>query len=250
MRNRLLLTTAITPVLMLAGVAPSLAQQGMPAVAYPNVTLGGSAGSWFDEVFGVAEGRLTVPLDHAFGAQLDGVAGSIGGEAYGHIGGHAFWRAPTSGLFGLYGAWVHQGGMGSGRIGPEAELYFDKLTLSGVAGWTFGDGRDGDFFTHAKASLYLDPNHKFYAGYSYEGGSAGVVGFEAFHPGPRISGFAEARIATDHYAAMGGLRFLSGAPGKSLMDREREDVVPLWMHVAEEETTPAPTTAAPSTQPP
>ncbi len=246
-RRKLLLTTAITPVLMLANVAPSAAQSGLPAVAYPNAVLGAEGGTWFDQAFGLGEARFATPLSHSFGAQVDGIIGSIGGQTYGQVSGHLFWRDPSAGLFGLYGAWVYQGGMSSGRIGPEAELYLNNVTLSGVAGAAFGNGTT-NAFAHGKVSLYLTPNHKLYGGYAYEGPGTGtgIVGFEAFFPSPHLSGFVEGRFGNHQTAAMAGLRFFSAASNKDMMDRERQDIAPLWKHVAEQEqmqtTEPPPTT--------
>ena len=149
----------MTPVLVLASAVSSVAQSGMPAVAYPNAVLGVEAGSWFNQAFATGEARFAVPLSHSLGGQLDGIIGSIGGQTYAQVSGHLFWRDPSAALFGLYGAWVYQGGMSSGRIGPEAEIYLNNVTLSGVAGAAFGNGTT-NFFAHGKASLYLTPNQQ------------------------------------------------------------------------------------------
>jgi hypothetical protein len=249
-RRSLLLTTALTPALLLTGIAPSAAQSGLPAVAYPNAVIGGEGGTWFDQAFGLGEARFATPLSHSFGAQLDGIVGTVGGATYGQVSGHLFWRDPSAGLLGLYGAWVYQGGMSSGRVGPEAEVYLDNVTLSTVAGAAFGNGTT-NAFAHGKVSLYLTPNHKLYGGYAYEGPGTGegIVGLEAFFPGPHISGFVEGRFGSHETAAMAGLRFFSAGSGKDLKDRERQDIAPLWKHVAEQtvETTEAPTTPPRST---
>jgi hypothetical protein len=259
MSRKLLSTTALTPLVLALGVGTSAAQDGfaagLPAVAYPNFTLGGFGGSAFDATLGAAEGRLTLPLDHSWGAQVDTILGFVDGRFYGQAAGHLFWRDPTVGLAGLYAAYNHQDGeidTDTGRVGGEGELYLGNFTASGVAGWKFGD--DDGFFAQAKLSVYFDPNSKFYVGYIHEDQDIASIGFEHLFQSSGISLYGEGRIGDDDYKAVfAGIRVYFGNQtpgGKSLIGRDREDVAPLWVHLTEPRKAEASsTTEEPSTSP-
>lgn len=142
----LLLSTALTPFLMFAAAEQGNAQ----AVAYPNQTLSGLAGTALDSFFGAGTGRYAFPIGPATGGQLDGVAGTFNERFYGQLHGHMFWRDPSSGLIGIYGGWTRINDSDTGRIGGEGEVYLDNFTLSGVGGAVFGDVDDA--FGQAKLS--------------------------------------------------------------------------------------------------
>ncbi len=246
-RNLLFSTTALTPILIVIGGGAAFAQ----AVSAPNATLGGFGGTAGGQGFGAAEGRWTAPLGPMTGGQIDAVAGVAGGQTFSQVAGHLFWRDPATSLVGVYGAWTQQYGASTFRIGPEVEFYNGPFTFSGVAGVKSGGG--DNFFTQIKGNLYLSPNTKIFGGYVYENGSFATAGFEHLFPAG-LSLFGEARTGQGYTAAWAGFRFYFGGmsgPGKSLMAREREDVAPLWLHVADKPVTVADTgsTSPSSTSP-
>src|SRR5690606_8837536 len=99
------------------------------------------------------------------------------------------------------------------RLGGEAELYLDKVTLSGLAGWDFG--RDS-VFGQAKISAYVSGNTKIYGGYAYDGGHVGLAGVEHIFSSTNVAAFAEGRIGeADYKGLMAGLKFFGGGPVSS-----------------------------------
>ena len=243
-RRYLLGSTALVTVMTVVVADGAQAQQ---AVAYPNGTFGGFAGSKDGSGFASALGSWTTPLGPMVGGQIDGYAGVLDGQFMGQVAGHLFWRKPDTALYGLYTAWTQQFGQSAFRIGPEAEIYAGQFTLSGVGGVKTGDGDTTGFF-QGKISYYATPDTKFYGGGGYDDTGFGMVGVEHMFASTGLAGFAEARFG-ETTSAWAGLRFYFGAPGKSLESRDREDVAPLWMHMVKEPPTQAGTTVAPTTTP-
>jgi len=252
-RNLLLATTALTPLMIVAGTAVASAQ----AVSGPNATFGGFGGQWSGLSLGAGELRLTAPLGSAWGVQADGIYGTIGGYTWGEAAGHLFTRDPSLGLAGIYGEWNQVGANTTFRVGPEVELYAANATFSGVAGWK--SGGTSSVFAQFKGSFYVTPNDKMFAGYVYDDGQFATAGMEHQFAGTGVSAFGEARVGQNSSAAWAGLRIYFGTPGvpaKTLIDRDRQDVAPLWLWVpdsANPGTTPAAgttvggTTEAPTT---
>jgi hypothetical protein len=92
------------------------------------------------------QGSVAVPLGCGYGLQADGLAGSFGDNSIYAVGGHLFWRNPSSGLLGLYGSyqrWDQFSGVNVNHIAPEAELYFGGWTFQGIAGVEFGNSASG-----------------------------------------------------------------------------------------------------------
>jgi hypothetical protein len=246
-RTLLLATTALTPLIMAAGGTAAHAQ----AVSGPNATIGGFGGAWdnsgVNSGLGAGELRLTMPLSPTWGAQVDGIAGAIGGYNWDQVSGHVFWRDPAIGLFGAYGSWNQLGSSSTFRVGPELELYSSNTTISGVAGWK--SGGSNNFFAQLKGSFYVTPNDKLFAGYVYDDGQYATGGFEHQFASTGWSAFGEARVGEGSTAGWLGLRFYFGTPGappKTLIQREREDVAPLWLWVASS-ATPGTTSGAGTT---
>ena len=245
-KRTLFSTTALTPIAVLLGTGMALAQ---PAVSAPNGTLGGFLGSWDGSGFGAAQGSWTVPVGPTTGAQIDGILGSANGQFWGELNGHYFWRNPNNSLFGVYAAFTQGFGYSNFRIGPEGELYSGPLTFSGVAG-VKTDGNN--FFAQGKASLYIDPNTKLYAGYQYEDGSFFSAGFEHLFGGTNLAAFGEVRGGEGSTGVWAGFRYYFGQQGKSLQGRDREDIAPLWMNVTDRPSASPGTTGGattPSTTP-
>lgn len=135
LRNQLIAAYAIITGLGLASVATQRADMVtkappprgcVQAVDGVNGKLDGFGGEFANKPYYAGEGSLSVPLGCEWGAQLDLSDGSLDGRFIGTAAGHLFWLHPAQGL-GAYGEFTHWnefGGVHSGYVGPEGELYY------------------------------------------------------------------------------------------------------------------------------
>ena len=202
----------------------------IPAVSTVNGKIEGSGGYYQDNVSSGGRfqgvGSLSLPLGCLFGAQIDIGGGDLDGDGYIGAGGHLFMRDPSSYLLGLHAQYINLSGDDIFRIGPEAELYLDNVTLSAMAG--FEDAHkfnSDDVVAQFEAAYYLNDNFKIYGGYRhFLPVDAGAIGFEFKPESLPASVFVDAMAGSDHYVSvMGGMRFEFGATDKSLKARQRED---------------------------
>lgn len=181
-----------------------------------------------------AAGSFSVPVTDRFGLQFDvGVVGSAAGPiAGGAI--HAFTRDPTSYLLGITGA-VARGPTGSiGVIGVEGELYLDRVSIeawAGVGGIDYDVLPDvAGVFVFADAGFYVTDDFRLTAGFSH------LIGENSVHFGSEyllrdfvqlpVSLTTDVRVSqSGAYSIMAGVKGYFGGndPGKSLIDRHRED---------------------------
>ena len=241
-----------------SGIQPSAADE--PAVSGMNAKIAAIGGvADMDDVssqeIGLVIGSVTVPLGHAYGLQIDGLAGDHGGDFVGGVGGHLFWRDPAVGLLGLTGAYAasDSGSFSSStvvtvagptttttvtsattsdreivRLGGEGEYYVGSVTLGGNAGYQFGRGIEDGFFGIASLRGYLTDDLALAVSAHYAEGSGTSVSIGAeFQPGlgglPGLAVFADATAGSDDFMqALFGIRYYFGAP-KSLIDRHRRD---------------------------
>jgi len=179
-----------------------------------------------------ARGAVTVPLEHRFGFQADGIVGSVQSHMYVQIGAHVFWRDPSFGLFGLYGSYSTWDGVNAHHLGVETEAYFGRLTLRGLTGFQSGDV-DGGLFSISKAVYYVTDNFSASLGHRFdrEVGHAVTAALEhQFYRNPTlgISAFAKGSVGEDDYRSVfAGLKFYFGED-KSLIQRHREDDPEIW----------------------
>lgn len=256
-RSMLMSSTAIG-LIAVGGICPATASE--PAVSEMNAKLaviGGVADmdGVSSDAIGLVTGSVTVPLGHAYGVQIDGLAGDQGGDFVGGVGGHLFWRDPAVGLFGLTGAYAASdtGSFSSStvvtvvgltttttvttstrsdreivRLGGEGEYYLDRVTLGGNAGYQFGEGIEDGFYGIASLRGYLTDDLALAVSAHYAEGSGTAVSVGAeFQPGldslPGLAVFADATAGkNDFMQALFGVRFYFGTP-KSLIDRHRRD---------------------------
>jgi hypothetical protein len=241
-----------------SGIQPSAADE--PAVSGMNAKIAAIGGvADMDDVssqeIGLVIGSVTVPLGHAYGLQIDGLAGDHGGDFVGGVGGHLFWRDPAVGLLGLTGAYAasDSGSFSSStvvtvagptttttvtsattsdreivRLGGEGEYYVGSVTLGGNAGYQFGRGIEDGFVGIASLRGYLTDDLALAVSAHYAEGSGTSVSIGAeFQPGlgglPGLAVFADATAGRDDFVqALFGIRYYFGAP-KSLIDRHRRD---------------------------
>lgn len=187
----------------------------------------------WNNMFGVdsvaAVGSVSIPLSFSWGAQFDGMIGSIDGDLAAGGGAHLFWRDPDKALVGLYGEYAHASADGAGdqtRVALETEFYFDQFILAGLAGYQFGDLGDG-FFSKTSLSYFPDDNLRLYVQHKYVPGDVehiGAVGGEWLMPvhDNSVSLFGEASFTDDDVGGQVGVRIYFG-PQKPLINRVRED---------------------------
>lgn len=241
-RNILLCSTALLGFAAFAtpSIAADLYTEGtpveptiLPAVSGINGKFALNGGTFDEEGFGVVSGALSLPVGHAFGLQLDGMAGTRDGEFVGGGGAHLFWRDPSTALLGVYGSYTHREDIDGyvARVGVEGEYYWNDWTVSAVAGAEFveiGTEDDSNLFVFSDLSYYVTDNLELSVGHRYTAERhAAALGVEfqldqtVFSSG--VSLFAEGRLGEDDYqAAWGGIRFYLGEE-KSLIRRHRED---------------------------
>ncbi len=231
---------AMAFIALLMGSASAQAQSGQPAVSGLNGKLSVEGGLYDNEDAVLALGSVSIPVAHAFGLQLDGALGSIDGDTMSGGGAHAFTRDPAKHLIGVYGSYHTWRSIDIARIAAEGELYMDRLTISGLAGYehislpgtykglTVLDADDGHFFGRIDFSYYLMDDLKVSAGYRYEA-EASLASFSGEYllrsAGTPISLFAKADVGeTEHNRITGGIKlYLGGDGSKSLMRRDRTE---------------------------
>jgi hypothetical protein len=214
----------------------------LPAVSGVNGSLDVAGGASGAGGLGQIAASLSLPVAQRFGVQIDALGSFAPDTKLGGIGGHAFWRDPGSALLGVYGeglaADVGADTLKKGRIGAEAELYLDRLTLSGVAGYEWGnlDIRTG-LFVETLAGYFATDDLKLSAGYNYGfAGHGAVARIDWQMPssfGLGLNGatlYGEARLGEGGFAqGLVGVKVPFGAAPKSLKRREREDDPPVWL---------------------
>lgn len=228
---------AIGLALGLGTVAAANAQEA-PAVSAVNGKLAIIGGLTDDdtrstEYSGVLAGSLTVPLSHSFGFQADAAAGSADGNAIVGVGGHLFWRDPSSALVGAIASYAREDVSGgpeleSIRLGGETEIYLGDFTVQARAGHQFGHNVDDGFFGRVDVSWYATDDFRLRLGVANDPiVDTTVSGDVEFRPGyeamPGLAYFADAAAGDDNYVrASIGVRFYFGE-NKSLKRRHRED---------------------------
>jgi hypothetical protein len=204
----------------------------LPAVSGLNGKVEAQGGYQQGDGRAAGAGSITLPLGLEFGAQADIFAGTINEDWAAGAGGHLFWRDPGIGLLGVYGSYSYFGQDGDtelGRIGPEAELYLDRITLSGTVGAQLGEDAREDVYAITDFAYYPVDDLRLSLGYRFtddgHGAAAGAEMQVYSGDGLALSLFSEGRVSEDHAAAWAGLRLYFGAD-KPLIRRHREDDPP------------------------
>lgn len=227
---------AASPALAGGPVAMDEPRSG-PAVSAPNGKIAVFGGGDDEGGLVYGEASYSMPVGHAFGLQLDGLAGHVGrvNDSLAQGAAHLFWRDPGKGLLGLYGSALTVDSSDMYRIAGEGQLYLNGISLEGMLGWDEADDRSGTFWSGTLA-YYPSENTRVFGGArhtDWRDGTiqgAGTVGFAGLEHQMNwgddrrgYSLFGEARFGENNYrAAWGGLRVYFGA-NKSLKRRHRED---------------------------
>ena len=183
---------------------------------------------------GLLSGSVTAPISHEFGFQADGVVGKRRGDTVAGVGGHFFWREPTTGLVGVTASYLNvnvggtTGHLSVARVGGEGEFYSGPFTVAFQSGYQNGHHVDDGYYGSLTGYWYPDENLRLGIGAANDPtrDTTGLADVE-FMPGlagiPGLSLFANGRLGKNSYAtAQVGVRFYFGQ-GKSLKARNRED---------------------------
>ena len=230
-----LLTGLTATVFAADGSAPS-----GPAVSGVNGKLGAFGGGNDDNEALGAFLAVAFPLSDLIGAQVDGMGGESGGNAFWGVGGHVFMRDPSKGLVGVYVSYTRWdtdttsvsdpvGGIADvsgevGKAGLEGELYLDRVSLEGFAGYQFG--AEEGLAAKATAAFYPTDNLRLDVNVRHLEGP-GVIGYAGAEWQPTLrpfSVFADAGLTEDEdWFAHGGVKVYFGGAEKTLIRRHRED---------------------------
>ncbi len=209
---------------------------GLPAVSDPNAKFELYGGFTNPDGFaGRVGGSISLPVGDRFGVQIDGAvqasgAGTLFGGAV-----HAFTRDPDAYLLGIT-AGVVRGPSGTlAVIGPEAELYLDRVSLEGWAGAAYLNydvlpDLTG-VFAIGDVAYYPTDDWRVSVGASYLLGEAGLrvaseYSLREYDLPVSLAGEAKF-MSSGAFSVMGGVKgYLGGDPGKSLIDRHRQDDPP------------------------
>ena len=215
-----------------------------PAVDGLNGKVDGLVGSLDQRSLYAARGSLSIPLTQQWGLQIDGAGGSLAHKGFSSIAGHLFTRNPLQGLLGIYASytdWDMFGGIHAAQVAAEAEAYWGRWTLGGIAGVEFGNSGSNitpvgiqpfnvktRFTDQINLKYYLTDNWDGYIGHRYVGGkNALALGTEFGLPigrGQMGTAFLEGRVGSASFEGVwGGLRVYFGQKDKTLIRRHRED---------------------------
>ena len=197
-----------------------------PAVSKTNGKIELLGGSLDNDSAAALAGSLTAPLGHAFGVQVDGLAGNLDGNGTWGLGTYLFWRNPERGLLGLTASRNRLNDRDADRVGLEAEGYFDRFTLGAVVGRQSGDVKDGAYLG-LSGSYYLNDNLMIQgAGQAIDGDHLYALGAEwqpaSVHEGLAFFANATSGDGDAVDSALLGVRLYFGG-SKSLKQRHRED---------------------------
>jgi hypothetical protein len=239
MKLRDLAAIFVTAILSAAPIASAHADGPAAAVSAVNGKISGEGGvtgvDGHSSGVGMAKGSITAPLGHAFGLQLDGVAGTSFNAPFGGGTVHLFWRDPAIGLFGPVVSIAGGSSMRLGWYGAEAELYAGLFTFGAWGG--YHDAADGDFgisagsgFYGGSVTAYPIPDLAVALGATSEFKRiAGTAALE-FQPDlfvrHNVAFYVNGELSQHStYSVTAGVRFYFG-PDKPLIRRHREDDPP------------------------
>ncbi|MGB0922408.1 MAG: hypothetical protein ACPG1C_13940 [Alphaproteobacteria bacterium] len=197
-----------------------------PAVSEPNAKVEVVGAEVNDDSAKALMGSITVPLGHAYGAQIDGMAGEIDDATATGIGGHLFWRDPDNAMLGITAAKARAFGQSTNRYGVEGELYRGDFTFSAFGGRQTGGGFGNMAYGGVAASWYATPNFLLQlSGDALDDTRSASLGFE-WQPDTTNDGFTffakGTRGSKNAEAVQAGVRVYLGSR-KNLKDRHRKD---------------------------
>lgn len=213
----------------LFGFGAQAAAAKEPAVAPTNLKVTAEAATWNDESGWFFGGALTAPVGERWGIQVEGGVASNDFDTVTGVGGHIFTRDPSSYLLGVFAAYASEDtfDLDATRIGAEAEIYLNQISILAKAGYQFSDttsleGGFGDI----ELRWYVSDDFALSGGGAFdENSTIGRLGAE-WRPGfaalPGLAFRASGAWGENDYEAFsGGLTYYFGADA-SLKDRHRK----------------------------
>jgi hypothetical protein len=201
-----------------------------PAVSAPNLKVVGEAGQTNNDTSWLAGGGLTLPIGHSWGALIEGAAANVGGDSVYGGAAHLFTRNPDSYLLGLFAAYANEEdfGLESTRVGAEAEIYMDQISVLAKAGYQFNNGAStskGGVIGDVELKWYVTDNFAMSAGASVHDKSTFGHATMEYQPGfsalPGLAFRVDGTVGEDDYhSILGGITYYFGADA-SLKDRHR-----------------------------
>jgi hypothetical protein len=213
----------------ITATVPAMAQDAGPLGPYdPSLTIV-TQGALFDsahfgnDAWGSVGLKGTVPIGNFYG--LMGEA-SIGTNGYLGAAGHFYWRDPTKGLFGGFASYETDDNGNRSRFGVEGHVYYNVLSLKGVAGYQDSDSEGNGFVGKLDLTFYATPNFSVTGGVGTEPlGTYGHAGFEwqpAWAAAHDMSVFVDGRLGeSGTNRLLAGLKLNFGGTGSTLMERQR-----------------------------
>lgn len=209
------------------GLGAGTATAKDPAVSQTNLKVTGTGGQTESESSWFVNGMLTAPLGNSWGVQVEGGAGGIDDDTFYGVGGHIFTRDPDSYLLGLFAAYASEDkfDLDATRIGAEAEIYLNQVSILAQAGYQFSDTLDDTAFGDIELRWYLTDNFAISGGANFtENSTVGTAGIE-WQPGfsalPGLAFRVDGAWGEDEFdSVMGGITYYFGA-NAHLKDRHR-----------------------------
>jgi hypothetical protein len=213
---------------VLFGFGANAAAAKDPAVSQTNIKVTGLRGSTDEADTWAANAILTAPLGHSWGIQVEGGVSDIDGNTTWGAAAHVFTRDPESYLVGLFAAYARedQFDIDATRVGAEAELYVNQISLLLAAGYQFGDASiDETAFGDVEVRWYVTDDFAVSGGGSFDEtnsvGRAGVEWRPGFSALPGLAFRIDGAFGEDDFQSiLGGITYYFGADA-SLKDRHR-----------------------------
>lgn len=211
----------------LFGFGANAAAAKDPAVSQANLKVTGTGGTSNDDGAWFANGIFTAPLGQSWGFQLEGAAAGADGNTILGGAGHLFTRDPESYLVGLFAAYASESefDLDAGRIGAEAEIYLDQVSILVAAGYQFSDNIEETAFGDIQLKWYITDNFALSGGGTFDEVNSVARLSAEWQPGfsalPGLAFRVDGAIGDDDYdSIMGGITYYFGA-NASLKDRHR-----------------------------
>lgn len=208
--------------------AVSSATASGPAVSESNLKVTVQGGQSSDESAWVAAGAVTLPIGQNWGLQAEGGASGVDGNTSIGAAAHIFTRDPDSHLLGVFVAHANEDefDLDATRLGAEAEIYLNQVTLLAKAGYQFSDSIGDTAFANIDLRWYASDSFAITAGGDFiEDSSVGRLEIE-YMPGfsalPGLAFNVRGAVGEDDYdSILGGITYYFGSDA-SLRDRHRK----------------------------
>ena len=217
---------AAVAALMGFGASPAAAKE--PAVSQTNLKVIGEAGTAADESAWVVGAGLTVPIGQQWGLQIEGAAAGIDDDSIYGTAAHLFTRDPDQYLLGLFASYASedQFSLDATRVGAEAEIYLNQISILASAGYQFSDSLGDGFAGDIQLKWYVSDNFVLSGGAGIDDdrtlGLAGVEWQPGFSALPGLAFRVDASVGENDYeSVLGGISYYFGADA-SLKDRHRK----------------------------